>query len=168
MLPSWDGSKGRYRVARHGELRLERCEEDRATGLLRFSIAVDLSGLNKDDEFLCDAANYSVTSASNYKIEVQRISPQMVAGNMKSYLEGKTHIITFTASPEVSHDKVVVKILNAFPEWIEASDSRDDSDASAPRFANTTFGFAPFMRGIYDAYAKGGDAYAEFAIEVEK
>lgn len=168
MLPSWDGSKGRYRVARHGELRLERCEEDRATGLLRFSIAVDLSGLNKDDEFLCDAANYSVTSASNYKIEVQRISPQMVAGNMKSYLEGKTHIITFTASPEVSHDKVVVKILNAFPEWIEASDSRDDSDALAPRFANTTFGFAPFMRGIYDAYAKGGDAYAEFAIEVEK
>ena len=64
----------------------------------------------------------------------------------------------------MSHDKVVVKILNAFPEWIEASDSRDDSDASAPRFASTTFGFAPFMRGIYDAYANGGDA-PEYSID---
>ena len=168
LLPNWDGSKGRFRVARDGNLRLERCEEDRATGLLRFSIAADLSRLNKTDRFLCDAANYTVTSAGGYKIEVSPIAHEQRNGNMKSYLEGKTHVITLTGAPQSSRDQVVVNICNQFPEWIVESSSRDDSSASLPRFDETTFALEPFMRGIYSAYSRDGAAYTTITIDVEK
>lgn len=126
LLPSWEGSKGRFRVARNGNLTLERCEEDRATGVLRFSMAADLSSLGKTDRFLCDAANYTVDSASGFKIEIAPISPEQRSGNMKSYLEGKTHVITLTGSPQSSREQVVVSIKNDFPEWIVESSSNDD------------------------------------------
>ena len=168
LLSAWEGSKGRFRVARDGNLRLEHCEEDRATGILRFSLAVDLSQLDKPDSFLCDAANYTVTSASGYTIEISPIHDSLRNGNLKTYLEGKTHIITLTGQPQSSREQVVVNIRNEFPEWIAQSSSRDDSSASLPHFSNTTFAFEPFMRGIYWAYTREGDHYTTITIDVEK
>ncbi|MGN0214125.1 MAG: hypothetical protein ACI4AH_04870 [Muribaculaceae bacterium] len=168
LLPNWDGCKGRFRVARDGKLRLERCEEDRATGKLRFCMAADLSQLGKTDRFLCDAANYTVTSASGYTIEIAPISAEQRGGNMKSYLEGKTHVITLTGTPQTSRDQVVVSIKNDFPDWIVESSSRDDSRADLPQFNETTFALEPFMRGIYSAYTHGGDNYTAITVEVEK
>lgn len=168
LLPSWNGDLGRFRVARGEELQLQKCEADRATGLLRFSVAVDFNALHKDDAFLCDASNYKVSSAGGYDITVKRIGQTPSDSNMKSYIDGKTHIITFTGKPSVSHDKVTVKLMNAFPAWIDDSDSRDDSDGNAARFASTTFALSPFMRGIYDAYTNVGDSYTSFVIEIDK
>lgn len=168
LLPSWEGDKGRFRVSRGGNLCLERCEEDRATGVLRFSVAVDFSALGKDDAFLCDASNYDVQSSGGYRIAVKKIDPSAVSSNMKNYIEGKTHIITFTGTPEVSHDRIVMKLKNEFPAWIEQSNSQDDCSSNAMGFATTTFGLTPFIRGIYDAYAGVGDAYTSITIEIDK
>lgn len=168
VLPNWEGSKGRYRVTRGDELGIEKCEGDRVSGIVQFSVAVDFSALGKSDEFLCDAANYDVTSAGGYSISVAPIADGQVSGNNKSYLEGKTHVITIAGAPEVRRDEVIIKLKNAFPEWIAQSNAADDTSASAPNFAQTTFGIEPFLRGIYDAYTGSGDAYATLKIKVEK
>ncbi len=168
ILPNWEGSKGRYRIAREEGLMVEKCEGDRVTGVLQFGVAADLSVLGKDAEFLCDASNYEVASAGGYQVSVAAIEPSQVSGNNKSYLEGKTHIITISGMPEMRKDEVVIKIKNDFPQWISQSNATDDTNAGVPNFENTTFGIEPFLRGIYDAYANVGDAYATIRIKIEK
>ncbi len=168
ILPNWEGSKGRYRIAREEGLMVEKCEGDRVTGMLQFSIAANLSVLDKDEDFLCDASNYEVASAGGYQVSVAPIAASQVSGNNKSYLEGKTHIITISGMPEVRKDEVVIKIKNDFPQWICQSNATDDTDAGAAGFENTTFGIEPFLKGIYDAYVNVGDAYATIRIKIEK
>ena len=168
LLPNWEGSKGRYRVAREGGLRLERCEGDRTSGIMQFSIAVNLDALGKSDALLCDAANYEVQSGDGYRISIERLSPSAVSGNNKSYLEGKSHIITVTGTPQVRRDELVISLRNDFPAWIGESNAESDADAAAPGFGSTTFGIEPFLRGIYDAYAKRGDAYTTIRVKIEQ
>ena len=168
ILPSWEGSKGRYRIARDEKLRLERCEGDRATGIMQFSIAANLDALGKSDALLCDAGSYEVQSGDGYRIAVERLDPSAVSGNNKSYLEGKSHIITVTGTPQVRRDELVIRLRNEFPAWIGESNAQIDTDASAADFGSTTFGIEPFLRGIYDAYAKRGDAYATIRVTIEQ
>lgn len=168
ILPNWEGSKGRYRIARDEKLRLERCEGDRATGIMQFSIAANLDALGKSDALLCDAGSYEVQPGDGYRIAVERLDPSAVSGNNKSYLEGKSHIITVTGTPQVRRDELVIRLRNEFPAWIGESNAQIDTDASAADFGNTTFGIEPFLRGIYDAYAKQGDAYATIRVTIEQ
>lgn len=168
LLPNWEGNKGRYRVAREGGLRLERCEGDRTTGIMQFSIAVNLDALGKSDALLCDAGNYDVQSGDGYRISIERLAPSAVSGNNKSYLEGKSHIITVTGTPQVRRDELVISLRNDFPAWIGESNAESDVDASAANFGSTTFGIEPFLRGIYDAYAKRGDAYTTLRVKIEQ
>ncbi|MGM9804598.1 MAG: hypothetical protein ACI308_10535 [Muribaculaceae bacterium] len=169
LLPSWPSNRGRYRVARDAANALEHCEAERATGVLQFSIAANLDVLGKTDEFLTDAANVSINSASQFTAQVTRITSEMRSGNMRSYLEGMTHIITFAAKPEnLAADHITLKIRNTFPSWIEQSSTNDDTNSSAPAFESTTFGLQSFMQGIYDAFARADNSYATINIDVSR
>ena len=133
------------------------------------SIAVNLDALQKNDVFLTNAANYAVQSHSGFTVKVERITPNDVTGNNRRFLEGMTHVITFTGKFNTPADEIVVNMRNDFPQWITSSTSNDDSNPAAGDFAHTTFGLERFLRGIYDAFSAGGsNSYATIHIRLEK
>ncbi|MBQ0114850.1 MAG: hypothetical protein KBT10_03130 [Bacteroidales bacterium] len=159
VLPDWKDNAGRFRIDHGNTAQLNNVEGDRATGTLCFTVAANLDGLGKTDEVLCNPGSYSVTSMSQFAIKVTRITPDMINGNNKAYLEGKTHLITITGDFKGSRDEVKIMLRNDFPQWIAQSTCTDDTSPSLPGFGTTTFGLQHFLRGIYDAFNTGGANY---------
>ena len=161
-----EGEAGRYRPSRDATSTLDHCEGDRTTGILAFTVAVDLSGLGKDAAFLSDAANYSVTSQSGFTLAVREITSADINNNNRSTLEGKTHLLTFSAKWNTASDDITVTLRNDFPTWIATSSSSDDRDTHSPSFASTTFGLDRFLHGLADAYPHAD--YARLVIHLKK
>ena len=86
----------------------------------------------------------------------------------RTYLDGMTHVITFTGKMNTAKEEINVNLRNDFPTWIAQSTSDDDSSASTAGFANTTFGLERFLRGIYDAFSASQANYTSMTIKLEK
>ncbi len=169
VLPTWRGNAGTFRPDRDDATRITHCDGDKTTGILAFSIAVNLDGVQKNDVFLTNPANYVVQSRNPFTIKVERITPNDITGNNKRYLEGMTHVITFTGKLASHSDEIEVNLRNDFPQWIVSSTSNDDMNPAAGDFAHTTFGLERFLRGIYDAFSAGSsNSYATIDIKLEK
>lgn len=168
LVPVWHGGAGRCRESRDQKGLITGCEPDRETGIIAFSVAVNLGGLQKDDAFLANAANYTLQSQNGFTLKVEKITPADITGNTKAYLDGMTHVLTFTGKLNSAKDEITLSLRNDFPAWIEQSTSRDDSSPSAPGFATTTFGLERFLRGIYDAFSASQANYTTITIKLEK
>jgi len=164
LLPSWKDDAGRFRVKPGEELTLSKCEGDRETGKLCFTMAIDLSGLMKDEAMLADPANYVVKSIDGYTLAIQPVDPGMVTANNKSYLEGKTHLFTFTADLKSPRDEVTIALPNGLPSWVHQCSSDNDTSAGGS-FATTTLGLDRLLGGMFDAM-KGGDNLFEVTIAI--
>lgn len=167
FLPQWRGDAGRFRPSHDDEGTLTDCAGDKETGILTFSIAADLGGLQKTDAFLTDANNYDVQSQNGFTIKVEPINPAEIKNNNRAYLEGMTHIITLSGKFKTSNDEVRLTLRNDFPQWIGRSTSRDDSSAQSANFAGSTFGLEEFLRGIFDAFSAGQQAYSTLTISLK-
>lgn len=146
---------GRFRVSHGNQLELTNCQGDRETGIMCFTLAANLGGLLKDDATLCDAANYDVRSLNGFKLTVQPIEPSMVTGNNKTYLEGKTHLLTLTGPISNPRDEVRITLRNDRPAWFAQSSCSDDTNAGIRNFASTTLGLDQLLGGIFDAFNSG-------------
>lgn len=168
LVPVWNNNAGRCRESRDQKGLITNCEADRETGILAFSVAVNFNGLQKDDAFLSNPSNFTLQSQNGFTVKVEKIDPSAITGNNKAYLEGMTHVLTFTGKLGTAKDEITVNLRNDFPAWIEQSTSRDDSNASATGFATTTFGLERFLRGIYDAFSASQSNYTTMTIKLEK
>lgn len=168
LIPVWRNNAGRCRESRDEKGLITHCENDRETGQFAFSVAVNFAGLQKEEAFLSNAANFNLQSQNGFTLKVEKIVPADITGNTKAYLEGMTHVLTFTGKFNTPKDEIIVNLRNDFPAWIEQASSRDDSSASVPGFANTTFGLQYFLRGIYDAFAASQANYTTLSIKLEK
>jgi hypothetical protein len=83
----------------------------------------------------------------------------MITGNNKAYLEGRTHLLTFTGKYKGPRDKIELALRNELPAWIGQSTATDDTHTAAPTFATTTLGLKTFLQGIYDAFNTGGNYF---------
>ena len=166
VLPEWKDNAGRFRV-KHGDgIVLTKCDGDRQTGKLCFSLAANLSGLLKDDALLTDVANYDVQSIDGYTLTVQPIDKSMITSNNKEYLEGMTHILTLVGDLKSPRDEVRIALRNELPEWVRQSSSASDT-SSGGAFATTTLGLEQLLGGMFDAM-KGGNNFFEIVIELQK
>lgn len=168
VIPDWDKNRGRFRISRADKSTLTNCEGDRQTDVFTFAIAADLKSLNKDEDFLTNAANYTVRSQNDFKIAIAPIEEQMINGNTREALSGKSHIITVTGTYKSQRDDVVISLRNEFPQWIREATSADDTRSTAGNFASTTFGLSHFMEGIFNAFSTGNDNYATIEIKLQK
>ena len=168
LIPVWRNNAGRCRESRDEKGLITHCENDRETGQFAFSMAVNFNGLQKEDTFLSNPANFNVQSQNGFTLKVEKIVPADVNGNNKAYLEGMTHVLTFTGKFNTAKDEIIVNLRNDFPTWIAQTSSRDDSAASVPGFASSTFGLEQFLRGIYDAFAASQSNYTTLNIRLEK
>lgn len=163
VLPEWKDNAGRFRVGRGDKCELTGVEADKTTGVLRFAVAANLGGINNGSAPITDASRYKVESLSGFKVEVTPIDPSMKTANNKSYLDGMTHIITFTGDYKGPRDNITLSLPNEFPQWIEQSTCNDDTNPNSPQFATTTLGLSSFLRGIGQAFGSGNNY---FTIEI--
>ena len=166
VLPEWKDNAGRFRV-KHGDgIVLAKCDGDRQTGKLCFSLAANLGGLMKDDALLTDAANYDVTSIDGYTMTVQPIDKSMITANNKEYLEGMTHVLTLTGDFKSPRDEVHIALRNELPSWIHESSSTGDT-SSGGSFSTTTLGLEQLLRGMFDAM-RGGSSYFDVTVKLQR
>ena len=166
ILPEWKDNAGRFRV-KHGEgIVLSKCDGDRQTGKLCFSMAANLGGLLKDDALLTNAANYDVKSVDGYTLTVQPIDQSMITANNKEYLEGMTHIFTLVGDLKSPRDEIHISLRNDLPEWIRQSSSGNDTNAGGS-FASTTLGLEHLLGGMYDAM-RGGSSLFDVTIQLQR
>lgn len=168
VIPTWKGNAGRFRESRDEAGLLTNCEGDRQTGILSFAIALNMGGLQKSDAFLTDANNYTIVSQNGFKLAVERINPNEINGNNKSYLDGMTHVITLTGKLNSPKEEIRISLRNDFPQWITSTTCTDDTHAATGNFAGTTFGLDRFLRGIYDAFSAGENSYGMIDLKLEK
>ena len=166
VLPEWKDNAGRFRV-KHGDgIVLAKCDGDRETGKLCFSLAANLGGLMKDDALLTDAANYDVSSIDGYTMSIQSIDQSMVTANNREYLEGMTHVFTFTGDLKSPRDEVRIALRNELPAWIHATSSTNDSSAGGS-FSTTTLGLEQLLGGMFDAM-RGGSSFFDVTIKLQR
>jgi hypothetical protein len=166
VLPEWKDNAGRFRV-KHGDgIVLAKCEGDRQTGKLCFSLAANLGSLLKDDALLTNAANYDVQSVDGYTLTVQPIEQSMLTANNKEYLEGMTHLLTLTGDCKSPRDEVRISLRNELPAWVHQSSSDNDASASGS-FSTTTLGLEQLLGGMFDAM-KGGNSFFDVTIQLQR
>ena len=166
VVPDWKDNAGRFRIDHKDASRLLKCEGDKTTGIMCFSVAARLDGLQKDAAFLADASNYRLQSTSGFQLKVTPITPDMVTGNNKMYLDGKTHLLTLTGKMSGPRDEVSISLPNEMPAWIERSTSRDDTNPSAADFSTTTLGLQEWLNGIASAFGTSGN-YTTLTLRLE-
>ena len=166
VLPEWKDNAGRFRV-KHGDgIVLAKCQGDRETGKLCFSLAANLGGLMKDDALLTNADNYEVKSIDGYQLTIQPIDQSMVTANNKEYLDGMTHILTLVGDFKSPRDEVHISLRNELPDWVHQS-SCDNDTSTGGSFATTTLGLEQLLGGMFDAM-KGGSSYFDVTIQLQR
>jgi hypothetical protein len=166
VLPEWKDNAGRFRV-KHGDgIVLAKCEGDRQTGKLCFSIAANLGSLLKDDALLTNPDNYDVKSIDGYTLTVQPIDRSMFTANNKEYLEGMTHVLTLVGDQKSPRDEVRITLRNELPGWVRQSSSTNDAQPDGS-FSTTTLGLDQLLGGMFDAM-KGGSSFFDITIQLQR
>ena len=166
VLPEWKDNAGRFRV-KHGDgIVLAKCEGDRQTGKLCFSIAANLGSLLKDDALLTNAANYDVKSIDGYTLSIQPIDQSMFTANNKEYLEGMTHLLTLVGDQKSPRDEIHIALRNELPDWVRQSSSSNDAQPGGS-FSATTLGLDQLLGGMFDAM-KGGSNFFDITIQLQR
>lgn len=156
ILPRHDSDAGRWRIARGDELALTGCRPDDETRRLTFTVTADLSGTGIDSLTLLDTGTYTVKSTGGFTLQVTPVSDDIITGNNHRYLDGRTHLLTLSATIDNAADRVTVTLPDALPAWVAQSNAVNDNNPAAPQFDTTTMGLLPLLQGIYDAYHPAG------------
>ena len=165
VLPEWKDNAGRFRV-KHGDgITLTKCDGDRQTGKLCFTVAANLGSLLKDEALLTNAANYEVKSIDGYTLTIQPIDQSMFTANNKEYLEGMTHLLTLVGDLKSPRDEVRISLRNDLPAWVRQSSSSNDTSTGGT-FSTTTLGLEQLLGGMFDAM-RGGDNLFELTINLQ-
>ena len=130
-------------------------EVDRNSGDIRLALAVDLSGMLIDKDYLTDVKNYQIDSDDKLEIkEIREINKNDITPAEKKYIGSATHIFILGMNEIKNDQHVEIKLLNNLPSWIEETSSDDDTNVGVGNFSQTTFGLKYLMQGIYNSYKK--------------
>lgn len=167
--------RGRFQPERGQDTQITRIEDveaDHDSGDIRLTLAVDLSKMLIDRNYLTDVRNYQVEADDNVKIkEIRPISSRDITPAEKKYIGKATHIFILEMKDCKHTQDIEIKLLNHLPDWVTASSSDDDTRISSGTFATTTFGLKYLLQGIYNSYHKNADGepyYFELELKLSK
>ena len=166
-------NKGRFKPLRkesgkdyiHG---IENVKLARSGENLTFAIAVDFSSLQVENDYICNLANYTVTTDN---FEVAGVSPiilkEIMTNDLKTIESGKpTHVIVLKAKTKAISD-VSFALKKQIPQWVYDSDTYDDThpekgddekenkktwNTEPANLKDKTFGLRYWVEGISEAY----------------
>lgn len=167
--------RGRFQPERGQDTqitRIENVETDHDSGDIRLALAVDLSKMLIDRNYLTDVRNYQVASDDVVRIkEIRPVSGRDITPAEKKYIGRATHIFILEMKDCKHNQNVSIRLLNRLPGWVAASSSDDDTRIGSGTFATTTFGLKYLLQGIYNSYHKnaaGEPYYFELELKLSK
>jgi len=170
LLLAGNDMRGSFRPERGQDTQVTKIKDvkvDKNSGDLQLELAVDLSGMFIDKDYLTDINNYTVQSEGNVKIkQIREVKSSDMTPNEKKYLGTATHIFVLTLDKPSAQD-ISIKLLNKLPRWVDMSN--DDDDTSIEPM--TTFGLKYLLQGIYDSYARNADGtpcYFKMDLEIDR
>lgn len=175
VLLSHTEKRGRYKPE-HGQQgaihNLESVETDPNSGDLRLTLAVDLSKMLIDKNYLTNPANYEIESTDAFTLkEIRALTPHDLSPVEKRDLPGATHLMVLEAKSVSRQQTLHIKLRNELPTWVAASSSDDDSNTAVAAFSQTTFGLKYLLQGIYDSYKRntqGTPAYFDLELKLNR
>lgn len=170
LLLSGRDLRGRFRPE-HGQQTqihdVESVEADRNSGDVRLALAVDLSKMLIDEDYLTDVDNYEIEADDTWQIkEIRAITKDDRTPDMKEYLGSATHIFVLESKGVTHRQEVEIRLLNKLPAWIAASSTDDDRSVDATH----TFGLQYLLQGIYRSYeanSNGKPYYFELELHMD-
>jgi len=158
LLLRSDDIRGRFRPE-HGQndriTNVKDVEPDAASGDIKLALAVDLSKMLIDEDYLTDIENYLIEADNEITIEqIRKIDSKDVTPASRKFTDKATHVFVLKTKALKNNQEVKLRLLNRLPQWIKTSSSDDDRDLHSATFAETTFGLQYLLQGIYDSYQK--------------
>lgn len=131
---------------------IDKLEPDR-DGFASLTIAIDLSNIITESDYLTNPANYEVVSQANYRVSlIEPITEANRTQNINNFAPQATHLLVLSTSDKIKNEKVTIRLKNHLPNWIAESNSDDDVDINSSSFGSTTFAFKYLMQGIYESF----------------
>lgn len=136
---------GDFKFDKNNKNKLTNVKTDKYGKGFQFTIAVNFSSLPFSDSYLSSTSNYSANN-SNYSItNVSKIGDVKLFGLNFT----PTHLITVYTSKS-PFSQLDISLLNRVPEWIENTNSDDESNIKED--TTHTYGFKHLINGIVEAY----------------
>ncbi len=146
---------------------LEGVEPDKNSGDIKLVLAVDLSKMLIDNDYLTNIHNYKVEADNQVKIQqIRKIDKKDLSAAEKKYVGSATHLFILSVDKVSNEQEVSIKLLNHLPSWVSASSCDDDTSADS----YTTFGLKYLLQGIYNSYLRNSDGepyYFEMKIKMK-
>ncbi len=150
---------------------VEAASRGEAEGQFGFAVAVDMSDIPVDQEYLTHTVNYQVNEA--YSLE--SVQPTEVIKNINTrdfaVIEGKaTHVLTFMAQGK-SYPDLRFSLKKQTPAWVNATHTENDMNIKTDSTQQArTFGFGYLVGGVEEAYQNvfGGNTYFSIEVSVNK
>ena len=119
---------------------------------MQFTVAVDLSQVPEEDDYLMNPEHWTVESSVGESFSVTNVEKTSAAhSNDRQFLQSATHLVTVTSEAYPRRAQTLnLKLRVQPPGWIEEV-STDDDTAEDGR-ADKTFGFRYLLEGAVEAY----------------
>ncbi len=119
---------------------------------LQFTVAVDLSQVPEEDDYLMNPEYWTVESSAGESFSVTNVEKTSAAhSNDRQFLQSATHLVTVTSESYPRRAQTLnLKLQVRPPAWIDEV-STDDDTAEDGR-ADKTFGFKYLLEGAVEAY----------------
>ena len=144
------------KVDRHKDMitKIKNVEVSGREDLFQFAVAVDLSDLPLNEDYILDRNNYRIDPNPDATFEIIDVDP--IKGTNINKVDKKivgsaTHVIT-VGSQKIKSGKntLGISLLKQLPRWIEESSVDNDEDVNA--IEGKTFGFRYLVEGINDGF----------------
>jgi len=133
-----------------------------------FSVAIDLSKLPLEDDYIANPKNYTVAEGDFAISKIARFNnDDLVPASATRILKSgntPTHCITFVATSSKYSD-VQFSLKRQLPRWVATTSTEDDTDARS--ITNKTFGFKYLMEGISEAYETTSQSSNYFELQIK-
>lgn len=129
-------------------------------GVFMYSVAVDLSFLRYDRDFLLNPANYQITKG--FEIASVKLNDDPT----NSSLNGFTHVFSITTRDLKPRQEVELKLNPKLPAWVSESTTSNDTNPYDSTQKHQTFGFESLIKGITEAYDTKYQDQNQFSIKM--
>ena len=170
--------KGRFELDREKATQnsvkgLKNIEFERSQNNFEFSIAVDLSKIPLNEDYITDTSNYNFKDGDYRILGVYKLMDMkfnngnnevaMVDQNYISNNKKYTHIITFQSKGKIAKD-IKLQLKKSIPNWMRNSSVETENIINN---TNKTYKFSNFISALSEVYISEDKPYIEINISLK-
>jgi hypothetical protein len=147
-------------------------EPEYKSGVLQFSVGIDMSKIPVDQSYLDNKANYKLTDGFML-VKVEKPDRQKVSRRDWVSISGSpvTHLLVIQTQSKTSIQDLTIELLRQIPGWVPGSSTIDDSNILSNGSIAQTFGLSALIEGVNDAYNthnRKQQSFYKIAIQIKK